>query len=564
MHAVRGCRDPKAAPHRVQRRIMAPMTPSESGWEALDAGAWLRARDDLLSLADDTRDPLALEGAAQAAWWLDDADTCLSAREGAYHRFRELGDDRGAARAATALAYDSVLFGAGHAVGLGWLSRANSLLAPLDESVEHGWCAVRTAELALSAQHDPVGALASAERASAIATRLDEAELGVVSLALEGLALTQVGQIDAGMPRLDAAVAAATTGEVADVMWMGKVCCWLIAACDETRDVTRAAEWCRRVEVVCKERDLVPLFNVCRIQYASVQVAQGTWADAENELVSTLGRLSGSRRTSRLEAVVQLGELRRRQGRFGEADALFLQAEFHPTAIAGRALIKLSAGDAAGAWVAMSALLRILPSDNRLIRAHYLLPAVQAAHAAGDEAAAVAAAEELRQTARTMGTDALLGLAAVADATLAEGPDRLALLREGVHRFAVAGLRYDEADTRLELARALLDAGDVTAGREQLATVSPMLADLSAAAGAATAADLETMAGTRPPGPLTAREVEVLRLVSRGLSNRDIATELVVSEHTVHRHVSNILTKLDQPSRAAAVAYAIGAGLLPA
>ncbi len=529
----------------------------------MDAGAWLRARDDLLSLADETGDPLALEGAAQAAWWLDDAETCLGARERAFHRFRELGDDRGAARAATSLGYDSVLFGSGHAVGLGWLSRANALLAPLDESVEHGWCAVRTAEIALSAGHDPAGALAAAKRASAIAERLDLTELGVVALALEGLALTQAGDIETGMPRLDAAVAAATTGEVSDLMWMGKVCCWLIAACDETRDVTRAADWCRRVEVVCKERDLVPLFNVCRIQYASVQVAQGTWAAAELELVDTLGRLSGSQRITRLEAVVQLGELRRRQGRFDEADALFLQAEFHPTAIAGRAMIRLSAGDAAGAWSAMSALLRMLPDDNRLTRAHFLLPAVQAAHAAGDAAAAAAAADELRRTAGTMGTDAPLGWAAVADATLSEGSERVALLREGVHRFALAGLRYDEAETRLELAQELLDTGDVTAGREQLAVVSPMLAELSAAAGVAQAARLAAIGDADVPGPLTPREVEVLRLVSRGLSNRDIAAELVVSEHTVHRHVSNILTKLDQPSRAAAVAYAMGAGLLP-
>ena len=64
------------------------------------------------------------------------------------------------------------------------------------------------------------------------------------------------------------------------------------------------------------------------------------------------------------------------------------------------------------------------------------------------------------------------------------------------------------------------------------------------------------------PSPLTAREREVIRLVARGLSNKEIASRLGLSEHTVHRHVGNILTRLDLPSRAAAVAYAAQSGLL--
>jgi DNA-binding CsgD family transcriptional regulator/pimeloyl-ACP methyl ester carboxylesterase len=62
--------------------------------------------------------------------------------------------------------------------------------------------------------------------------------------------------------------------------------------------------------------------------------------------------------------------------------------------------------------------------------------------------------------------------------------------------------------------------------------------------------------------PLTARETEVLRLVASGLSNREIAGSLVLSEHTVHRHVANILRKLAQSSRAAATAHAARAGLI--
>lgn len=217
------------------------------------------------------------------------------------------------------------------------------------------------------------------------------------------------------------------------------------AACSQTSDVTRAADWCRRVEAICAERDLVPLFNVCRIQYASVQVARGSWREAETELTGVLDRLSASRRSSRLEAVVQLGELRRRQGRFDEAEALFAQAEFHPSAIAGRARIQMSGGEYAVAWTAMRGLLERLPKDSRLARTDMLYLAVAVAEAAGDEDAARRLASELRQTAELTGTHSLMATASAADAALAPPDAAVPLLTEAVRRFSAAGLRFDEA-----------------------------------------------------------------------------------------------------------------------
>ena len=72
----------------------------------------------------------------------------------------------------------------------------------------------------------------------------------------------------------------------------------------------------------------------------------------------------------------------------------------------------------------------------------------------------------------------------------------------------------------------------------------------------------EAVAPTDPDSPLSVREAEVLRLVAEGLSDADIAARLIVSPHTVHRHVANIRTKLGQPSRAAAAAYAARRGLI--
>lgn len=380
--------------------------------------------------------------------------------------------------------------------------------------------------------------------------------------ALQGLAMTSAGDLEGGMARLDASVAAATSGDVADPMWMGKVCCWLIAACNQNKDVTRAADWCRRVEAICAERQLVPLFNVCRIQYASVQVARGSWREAERELTGVLERLSGSRRTSRLEAVVQLGELRRRQGRCGEAEALFAQAEFHPAAIAGRARIHMSGGDYAVAWTAIRGLLAWLPQDSRLLRAEVLYLAVVLAQAAGEEEAARLLAGELRQTAELTRTDSLMATTSAADAVLAPPDVAVPLLTEAVRRFSAAALRFDEAHTRLSLAEALLSTGDRSATQRHLALATQVLSELSAGEDLARARRLADAAGVPATGPLSTREREVLRLVSQGMSNQEIAASLVLSEHTVHRHVANILTKLDQTSRTGATSYAIQAGLL--
>jgi ATP/maltotriose-dependent transcriptional regulator MalT len=535
---------------------------------ALRSGQWAQARDSYLAVLRDGPDPAAFVGLSQACWWLDDGAACVEAREQAYRAYRDRGDGRGAARAAADLAYDSLLFGQGASVARGWLARARELLDPTAETEEHGWLAVREAELALAVEHDTAAALAAATRAEALGERLGVADLRFVGLALSGLALTSGGDAARGMNALDAAVAAATAGDVDDVMWMGKICCWMIVACQETQDLGRADDWCRRVEVICERRQLTPLFSVCRIQYSSILVARGTWPEAERTLVGVLDQFAQSRRQTRVDAIVQLGELRRRQGRLAEADELLSQAEFHPVAVAGRSLIRLARGDAAAAWATVRALLPTIPSSNRLARARVLLPAVITAAAAGDVGAAQAAAEELRATASAVGTDPLLGLAAVAAATVAPD-DGQALWREAVRRFHDSGLRFDEAESRLGLATALLASGDHIAAVEQLTTATHQLRELGAALDhadrlARTAALAGTTGAGAPGagGPLTPRETEVMRLVAEGMSNPQIAAALVVSEHTVHRHVANILTKLDQPTRAAATAYAVGHGLV--
>lgn len=503
-------------------------------------------------------EPAAWEGLAQCAWWLDDGALCLEAREAAYRTSRDAGDARAAARAATALAWDSLLFGQGAAVARGWLGRARGLLEEEPEEQEHGWLAVREAELAHAGGHEPGEALGAARRAAEIGRRLGVADLEQSGRAFTGLALVGTGEVTAGMQLLDDAAAAATAGDVRDPMWRGKICCWLIAACVQAQDVERAAEWCRRMAAVSERQGLLPLFNVCRVRYAELCILRGDWTEAERDLSAALERLAGSRRDTRLDAVAQLGELRRRQGREQEAEELLLHAEFVPEARVSRALLSLDRGDAAAAWRAIDDVLAELPATARLDRAAVLPSTVVVALAAGHREAAEVAAVELRTTAERIGTERLLGQAAAAAARCGDGSGATASWRTAVRHFCAAGLRFDEAEARCGLAESLLATGATAEAAEHLDRAAAAFEEMGAphrvVAARALTAD--------PRGPLSARQVDVLTLVAHGLTNQEIARRLHLSEHTVHRHLSNIFLALGVGSRAGATAYALRHGLV--
>lgn len=518
---------------------------------ALRAGRWVQAAAMFAGLAAATDDASAHESLAQAAWWLDDAETTLGAREAAYRSFRAVGDDRGAARAASALGYDSMLFGKGLAVGRGWLTRAADLLGDRADVPEAGWLAVRQAEVALHVDRDAPAALQASTRAQAIGRDTCDGDLLIVGRALAGLARVRLGDVGAGMALLDAAAAAATAGDVEDLMWMGKICCWLISACQETHDLGRAADWCARVEDICVKRELAPLFAVCRTQYASVLFSGGNAQEAEATLVDVLARLRQSQRSSRLDAVAQLGELRRRQGRLAEAEQLLQQAGYRPAAVTSLAQLRLDAGDPERARSTIAELLRSIPAEQLLDRVDALAVAVAAGVAAGRTDEARAAAAELRSIAARVGTRAFLAHADAAEARLPAEGGAVERWQDAVRGFHAAGLAFDEADARLELARTLREVGDREGAREQESSASAALWPLRGGPGE----------GSTAASPLTERQVEVLRLIARGLSNAEIAARLHLSEHTVHRHVANIYDALDLGSRAAAAAYAVGHGL---
>jgi ATP/maltotriose-dependent transcriptional regulator MalT len=313
--------------------------------------------------------------------------------------------------------------------------------------------------------------------------------------------------------------------------------------------------------------ELRTLFNVCRTQYASVLVQTGDWNEAEAELQAALSVFAGGRRAALLEGTARLGELRRRQGRVDEARDLFTQSESNWTARIGMVELALDEGDAASALALAERLERATEAGRQLDRIKVLSLLVRAAVDAGEPETARRAAEELDGLADRVATTGARAVAAHADgaSALAAGDLELARRRveDAIDLFGLSETPYERARARLLLARVLFELGPEQPARAEADLAREAFLELDARRDLAEADRLlGRQAAMEVAGPLTRREREVLAFVAAGRSNREIASELVVSEHTVHRHVANILRKLGEPTRAAAAARAARDGLV--
>jgi DNA-binding CsgD family transcriptional regulator/uncharacterized protein HemY len=535
----------------------------EAGWAALGRGAWEEARVSFEAAVSTSPTAEALEGLGWAAWWGNDAAVTFDARERAYGLHREAGDRRAAARVATLIASDRTDFHGELAVAQGWLGRAQRLLEGLELGPEHGWLWVHDAEKRLMVG-DTAAARELGARAAALGERLALVDLHMMGLSLEGYALVAEGEVEAGMRRLDEAAAAALGGEFREIWTVGWACCLLIQACEQVRDYGRAGQWCRRLEEWSTRMDVIFFNRVCRAHYAGVLLWRGTWAEAERELIECADRLAEIRPPSAAEAIVRLGELRRRQGRVDEAAEIFEQVADHPLALLGVGELCMDRGEATGARDRAEQYLRETPAHAGPLRVPGLELLVRARAALGDLDGATSAAEELDAVARAVDTEPLCAATRFALGVVALGRGEFDSAREAfedaTRLFHRSGAPFEAARARLELARTLAAAARQGDALRELESAATTLRRIGAAHAVAQVETLERELRQAPPDAprsLTPRECEVLRLVAKGMSDRAIAAELVLSEHTVHRHVANILAKLGCNSRSAAVADAL-------
>ncbi|MCE9627187.1 MAG: LuxR C-terminal-related transcriptional regulator [Candidatus Eisenbacteria bacterium] len=455
-----------------------------------------------------------------------------------------------------------------HAVCLGYIDRAAQLLATVEERAEHGWLELARALWVHHPRYAFEAAFESAQRAHALGVQHGDHALEAEGLAAMGFLAIHRGQVAEGLRQLDHSASLAATGYVRDPVSVATVIGQMLRACELIEDYTRSAQWFRTIERMHSDRPMPLLEGLVRNHLAHALIERGEWAEAERVLA--MEGLATHYVRTQLEA--ERGLLRLRQGRLDEAETHFRAGGTSPYVALGLATIAFERGDAATARDLLERQLRNLPEVAILPRYRTELNLALMRAATGDMAGADAAAQAVTRLAAVAGTPG-------PRAAAAHSWGRIALLR-GQHEQArvhfedaidgaqQAALPFREAVSRIGLGEALQLLGREAAGHAEREQGMAILSRLGAQPrvdalqrGLPFNASMQHMPEPAKL-PLSARELEVLRLVAQGMSNKQVAAELHLSEHTIKRHVANILKRLDLPSRAAAVAFVAREGKL--
>lgn len=526
---------------------------------------WRDACDGFLAAdADDPLDVEDLERLAEAAQLTGRHDAAVSALERAFS-LRASSADLPAAATAAFWLYAEFLYAGEFAHASGWMSRLSDLANQLAEDEEPGW-------LGIAAAHRCIGQRRYDDARTALtgslvqARKLGDVDLETFATLLTARSLLLGGRLDEGLARMDDAMLRVTAGQTSPRM-TSILYCAAIGTCEEEAwELARAQEWARALErwmVSLPTPFGGPFLDHCRVYRAALKRRCGRLAEARQELEAAARDLAdGHGVLVAGHAWYELGEVHRL---LGEDEAAEL-AYRHATALGasvqpGLALLRLRQGDTA---TATSGLRRALAEATRVVHRGRLLPAlITVSLAAGALEEAERCLHELEHLADTVGGDAL-----DADVTRAQGEIAIARgrpaaalpsLRRSADGWRQLDAPYETARTSVLIARACRDLGDEEGARLELASARDAFAQLGTRWELSVADDLaDDLLGTSSTSHgLTGRELQVLELVAAGRTNRAIASELFLSERTVHRHVSNIFDKLGVRTRTEAATYAV-------
>jgi DNA-binding CsgD family transcriptional regulator len=448
----------------------------------------------------------------------------------------------------------------------GWIARARRVLDEHGcDSVERGYLLLPDG-MRLIAKGDYESSADAFARAAAVGLRFRDTDLVALARHGQGRALIRLGKCAEGVALLDEAMVAVTAGEVSPLV-VGDVYCGVISGCQEIFDWRRAREWTAALSRWCAAQpDLVPYRGQCLLRRAELMQLRGEWAEAVAEARRACERLSEPSGQPGLGAAYyQLGELHRLRGESAEAQEAYRQAtRLGRRPQPGLALLRLAEGDVDGALGAIHAALE--ETRERRGRPRLLVALVEIALAAGDVASARGAAEELDAAAAEVDTLYLRALSrqSAGAVLLAEGQPRAALagLSEAEELWRQLEAPFEAVRTRALGALARRDLGDERGAAAELDAARAALQAMGAGPEVARLELIRQALMPRDTRGLTPREVEALRLVATGMTNRVIAQRLGISEKTVARHLSNIFTKLGLSSRAAATAWAYRHGFV--
>jgi ATP/maltotriose-dependent transcriptional regulator MalT len=531
----------------------------ERGRTSFESRAWLDAYT-ALSEAD-RLEPLSavdLDLLATSASLLGRMDDYLAVLERAHLAHLERGDNLAAARAAGWLGMTLAIRG-DLAPASGWFGRAQRLVEREGrECAEQGWLLIPVA-LQLEVAGDYDGMNEAAAQAVEIAERFGDPDLAAIALHAQGVARIKQGSIEEGLRLMDEAMVGVTAESVSPIV-AGIVYCGVIAGCEEAFEVRRAREWTDALTRWCDgQPQMVSFTGRCLAHRAGLMQLHGEWRDALAEAKLARERCEEAmNRAAAGQALYQQGELHRLQGDFEAAEAAYRDAsEFGREPQPGLALLRLAQGDveAATGMTRRAAAETVEP----FARATMLPAHVEVMLAAGDLGDAREAADELAVIAATGKRPLLEAIAArlQGEVELAQGDPKAALtaLRHASRLWQELNAPYEVARVRVLVGLACRALGDEESAALELGAAREGFGRLDAVPDLARIDRLEGSSPADAHG-LSPRELEVLRLVAAGKTNREIASTLVVSEHTVARHLQNIFAKLGVTSRTAATAFA--------
>lgn len=500
------------------------------------------------------------ERAAVRAYLLGADDECARHWEAAYRAALAAGESDESARYAFWLGLSLLLRGQ-TAPANGWLARAQRLLVEYGAQCRAAGYVLIPQGLTALEEGDPRRAGELGARVTEIGVRFGDADLRAFGTLCQGQALIALDNPDAGVAQLDEVMVAATTGELGTIT-TGIVYCAVLLECMDLFDLRRASQWTDALSAWCDDQPVqVPFRGQCLIHRSQLRQADGDWIGALASAESAHARLADPPHPALGLASYQEGELHRLVGEFDRAERDYRQADRNGhDPMPGFALLQLVRGDAVSAAAAIQ---RALHEHGPSGRPALLSAAVEIYRATGDFVAARAAADELSRISARSTSAVLPAMAAQAmgSALIAAGEmaPALAELRVAERTWRTLHMPYEAARTDLLLGLACTALGDRTSAEMKFDSARDGFAALGAAPDvdhvdtllAALAEDIGRSGGT-----LSAREQEVLAHLAAGRTNRQIAERLVVSPHTVARHIEHIYAKLGVANRTAATAYA--------
>jgi DNA-binding CsgD family transcriptional regulator len=528
------------------------------GREFYASRAWLDAYT-ALSNADREASLQAedLELLATSASMVGRMDEYLALLERAHHAHLEAGNHLAAARSAGWIGMWLAVRGEVGPAG-GWFARSERLVEREErDCVERGWLLLPVAfRLEFGGDHD--GAQQAAAAAADYADRFGDPDLAAMARHLQGLSRIKQGAIDDGLALMDEAMVVVTADAVSPIV-AGIVYCGVIASCEEAFEVRRAREWTNALTRWCEgQPQMVSFTGRCLAHRAGIMQMRGAWRDALEEARLARERCEQAMNQAAAgQALYQQGELLRLQGDLAAAEAAYRDASsFGREPQPGLALLRLAQGEVEAAAAAIR---RVVGETKEPLQRAVQLPAyaeIMLAADALDEAAP--ASDELRGIAASSGRPMLEAIAESVHGAveLAAGDAEAALtpLRRASELWHELDAPYEVARVRVLVGLACRTLGDRESASLEFEAARGVFEQLGAAT---ELARLDSLVGeAEETYGLSARELEVLRHVAAGKTNREIAAELVVSEHTVARHLQNIRTKLGVSSRTAAAAFA--------